>query len=96
MRLIIDTPDEEYKTLSELSEKEKINELSFYEKIIAKGIPYEEKSHIEFTDLEQNVIADAINYLLGAELLEENGYTEEVINALKSVLQKLGAEEDHL
>ncbi len=47
----------------------------------------------EFTDLEQKVIADAINYLLGAELLEENGYTEEVINALKSVLQKIGAEE---
>ena len=50
----------------------------------------------EFTDLEKELTADAINYLLGAELLEENGYTEEVINALKSVLQKIGAEEDHL
>ena len=50
----------------------------------------------EFTDLEQEVIADSINYLLGAELLEENGYTETVINALKSVLQKIGAEENHL
>ncbi len=43
MKLIIDTPDEEYKTLSKMSEKEKINELSFYERIIANGIPYEEK-----------------------------------------------------
>ena len=56
----------------------------------------EERPQGEFTDLERKVTADAINYLLGAELLEENGYTEEVINALKSALQKLGAEENHL
>jgi hypothetical protein len=55
-----------------------------------------ERQQGEFTDLERKVIVDSINYLLGAELLEENGYTEEVINALKSVLQKLGAEENHL
>ena len=55
-----------------------------------------ERPQSEFTDLEREVTADAINYLLGAELLEENGYTEEVVNALKSVLQKIGAEEDHL
>lgn len=54
------------------------------------------RSQGEFTDLERKVIADSINYLLGAELLEENGYTETVINALKSVLQKIGAEENHL
>lgn len=55
-----------------------------------------ERPQGDFTDLEREVIADSINYLLGAELLEENGYTEEVVNALKSVLQKIGAEEDHL
>lgn len=44
MKLIIDIPDEEYKTLSELSEKEKVNELSYYERIIANGTPYEERS----------------------------------------------------
>ena len=40
----------------------------------------------------------AIRWLPGLfrALLEENGYTEEVIKALKSVLQKIGAEEDHL
>ena len=53
-----------------------------------------ERPQVEFTDLEQKVIADAINHLLDAELLEENGYTEEVINALNSVLQKIGAEEE--
>lgn len=51
---------------------------------------------IYVSDLERKVIVDSINYLLGAELLEENGYTEEVVNALKSVLQKIGAEENHL
>ena len=65
-----------------------INECEYYaDKDRPKG---------EFTDLERKVIADSINYLLGAELLKENGYTETVINALKSVLQKIGAEENHL
>ena len=44
MKLIIDIPDEEYKTLSELSEKEKVNELSCYERVIADGTPYEERT----------------------------------------------------
>ena len=43
MKLLIDISDEEYKTLSKMSEKEKVNELSYYEKIIANGIPYESK-----------------------------------------------------
>ena len=46
-----------------------------------------------FTQLEKEEIADAITYLLDAELLEENGYTEEVINALKSALKKVGGAE---
>ena len=41
MKLIIDISDEEYKTLSKMSEKEKVNELSYYEKAIANGTPYE-------------------------------------------------------
>lgn len=44
MKLIIDIPNEVYKTLSELSEKEKINELSYYDRIIANGTPYEERT----------------------------------------------------
>ena len=43
MKLIIDIPDEEYTTLSELSEKEKVNELSYYERVIANGNPYEDR-----------------------------------------------------
>lgn len=43
MKLIIDIPDEEYKTLSNMSEKEKVNELSYYERTIANGTPYEER-----------------------------------------------------
>lgn len=47
-----------------------------------------------FTQKEKEEIADAINYLLGAELLEENGYTEEVKNALRSALKKVGGQEE--
>ena len=47
-----------------------------------------------FTQKEKEEIADAINYLLGAELLEENGYTEEVKNALRSALKKVGGSEE--
>lgn len=47
-----------------------------------------------FTQKEKEEIADAINYLLGAELLEENGYTEEVKSALRSALKKVGGQEE--
>ena len=47
-----------------------------------------------FTQLEKEEIAAAIKYLLGAELLEENGYTEDVKNALRSALKKVGGEEE--
>jgi hypothetical protein len=43
MKIVIDISDEEYKTLSKMSEKEKVNELSYYERVIANGIPYEHK-----------------------------------------------------
>lgn len=48
MKLIVDIPDEEYKTLSKMSEKEKVNELSYYERVIANGIPYEERPQGEW------------------------------------------------
>lgn len=44
---------------------------------------------IDFTDKELNEISDALGYLLGAELLEENGYTEDVIKALESAKEKV-------
>lgn len=50
MHIVIDIPNEEYKTLSELSEKEKVNELSYYERIIAQGIPYEERPKGEWIE----------------------------------------------
>lgn len=49
MRVIVDIPDEEYKTLSNMSEKEKVNELSYYERIIANGIPLP-KGHGDLID----------------------------------------------
>ena len=50
MKLIIDIPKEDYKTLSKMSEKEKVNELSYFEKIIANGKPYEERPQGEWID----------------------------------------------
>jgi hypothetical protein len=94
MKLIIDIPDEVYAS----AKNGELNEIQsmYICGSVCNGIPYEERSQGEFTDLERKVTADAINYLLGAELLEENGYTEAVTNALKSALQKIGAEENHL
>lgn len=39
MKVMVDILDDEYNTLSNMSEKEKVNELSYYERIIANGIP---------------------------------------------------------
>lgn len=49
MRIVIKIPEEEYKTLSEMSEKEKVNELSYYERIIADGAPLP-KGHGDLID----------------------------------------------
>lgn len=51
MKLIIDIPDGEYKTLSKMSEKEKVNELSYYERVIANGIPLPE-GHDNLMDID--------------------------------------------
>lgn len=39
IELVIKIPEEDYLVYSELSEKEKVNELTYYEKIIAYGAP---------------------------------------------------------
>ena len=41
MKVLIDIPFDEYKTLSNISEKERVNALSYYEQIISNGKPYE-------------------------------------------------------
>lgn len=42
----------------------------------------------EYTQLELEGIADALEYLLGAELTAENGFTEDVIDALHTAYAK--------
>lgn len=39
MKILIEIDEEEYKTLSSLSDREKVNDLMGYEKIIANGTP---------------------------------------------------------
>ncbi len=46
-------------------------------------------SNFDFTKTELSVIRYAVDYLLGAELLEENGWTDKDIDALNSVLKKV-------
>ena len=44
---------------------------------------------IELNAVEIDAIEDALEYLLGAELLPENGYTEEVVEAIETSLAKM-------
>lgn len=50
IELVIKIPEEDYLVYSELSEKEKANELTYYEKIIANGTPLP-KGHGRIGDL---------------------------------------------
>jgi hypothetical protein len=61
IEIVIKIPEKDYLTFSKLSEKEKINELTYYEKMIANGIPLP-KGHGDLKDI------DAIN------LYEEDFY----------------------
>ena len=84
MQIVIDIPNEEYKTLSELSEKEKVNELSYYERIIANGTPIP-KGHGRLIDgdaiyklFEQdNFIWEADSYILTVPTIIEADRGEE-------------------
>lgn len=49
IELVIKVPEEDYLTFSELSEKEKVNELSYAERIIANGTPLP-KGHEELIE----------------------------------------------
>ncbi len=53
--LVIKIPEEEYKILSEMSEKEKVNELSYYERLIANGTPLPNR-HGRLMILSENAI----------------------------------------
>ena len=44
---------------------------------------------VNFTELELQMIAEAVDYLLGAELTEEDGWTDDDIDALYSIADKL-------
>ena len=50
-----------------------------------------DKFTLTFTKAELDGIYDALEYLLGAELLPENGYTDDVVDALESAKDKVGS-----
>ena len=52
IELVVTIPEEDYLTFSELSEKEKINDLSYYERVIANGTPLP-KGHGDLKDAEK-------------------------------------------
>ena len=44
---------------------------------------------LTFSSSELDAIEDALEYLLGAELLPENGYTDDVVSSINSALDKV-------
>lgn len=54
IELVVKIPEEDYLTFSELSEKEKVNELSSYERIIANGTPLP-KGHGDLIDVNRKI-----------------------------------------
>jgi len=44
---------------------------------------------LTFNNKELEAIEDALEYLLGAELLPENGFTDDVVSAINSAFDKV-------
>ena len=63
MKLIIDIPVEEFEALSKMSEKEKVNELSYYERVIASGEPYDTSLLNEIIKVMDERKQDEINFI---------------------------------
>ena len=73
VELVIKITEKDYLTFSKLSEKEKVNELSYYERIIANGIPLP-KGHGRLID------ADAV-------LEEPFGHTHRDIISAETIIE---------
>ena len=73
IELVIKVPEEDYLTFSKLSEKEKANKLTYYEKMIAYGKPLPKK-HGRLIDADKQItkIEDIYN---GYMLSEDGGVT---------------------
>lgn len=74
VKRIIEIEEQEYKALSELSEREKVNELSYYEKIIAQSKPYDDsgdlisRSALKYKNLAE--VNGRLTYVLTAEEID--------------------------
>lgn len=54
---------------------------------------YEEQPQDNLNEDEKRLIGEAVNYLLGAELVEENGWSKEDVNTLHSLCMKFYGED---
>lgn len=80
IELVIKIPEEDYLTFSKLSEKEKVNELSYYEKIIANGVPLPKGYRRIVVDA--NIVKDFKNKIKHYE--KDYEFTqEEILNILE-------------
>ncbi len=107
VKLIVKIPKEDYLAFSELSEKEKVNELSYYERIIANGIPLDsvmaeiERLKHQYTDVSgyrwwNNAIDNCLHTIRDECDMREVSETmtrEEAIEILK--IYKEESEEDY-
>jgi hypothetical protein len=81
IELIIKISEEDYLTFSELSEKEKINDLSYYERVIANGTPLKrelDKIRAEILEEKECAYADFERY--NVEYLGQD--SEDVLDSL--------------
>ena len=82
MKWVIELPDNYVKLLP-------FKRGSIAESVVLRAVnDGHEQMTPEYTKAELGGITDALKYLLGAELLPENGYTDDAVNALNSALEK--------
>lgn len=85
IELVIKIPEDEYKALSGMSEKEKVNELYYYERIIADGIPLP-KGHGKIGDLDalrEEVSSWGMNDYEPSDFIDEIDRADTIIEADK-------------
>lgn len=82
MKVLIDISEKLFKEVVTLYEEGGVRSDVWI--AVAQGKPFEE----EFTEKEKELIAYAIDYLLGAELVEEYGWDAQTVDVLHELAKK--------
>ena len=89
IEVVVKVAKEDYLTFSKLSEKEKVNELSYYERIIANGIPLLKGQFIAICDSDYPITEKVENTLketafVGGDEEEEDMYCFDIKEIIKA------------